>query len=57
MKKTIYIICQFCGKKFNRNLFIDFLVRNECCKECFSRGVRENPSMIGVEIIEKLKKE
>lgn len=57
MKKSKIITCQFCGKKFNKDLFVDLLVKNECCKECFSQGVRDNSKMIGIEIIEKLKTE
>jgi hypothetical protein len=51
MKQEKYIVCQFCGKKFNRAEFIDLLCKNNCCKDCFSKGVRMFPDKIGKEII------
>jgi len=56
MKTPLYITCQFCNKRFNKNDFVELLTKNECCKECFSKGFRENPKFIGIEIIETLKK-
>ena len=36
MKTPLYITCQFCDKRFNKNDFVELLTKNECCKECFS---------------------
>jgi len=55
MKQEKYIICQFCGKKFNRSEFIELLCNNNCCKDCFSIGVKMFPYKIGKEIIYSLK--
>jgi hypothetical protein len=54
MRNANYINCRFCNKHINPRQFVDLLVKNKCCKDCYNKGRELFPNSFGNAIIHLL---